>query len=120
MGRAGTSAGGRRGFALVLGLTVMSLLVLVILSLAGFLAIETRLAESGLQSTRARLNALMAGRLALAHLQQEAGPDQRSTATGELAGVPPAGDIPSPWPAGTAVADRVSQGRTRWTGVWRA
>lgn len=119
MVREGTSAGGRGGFALVLGLTVMSLLVLVILSLAGFLAIETRLAESGLQSTRARLNAVMAGRLALAHLQQEAGPDQRSTATGELAGVPPAGDIPSPWPAGTGAADRVSQGRTRWTGVWR-
>jgi Tfp pilus assembly protein PilX len=36
----------RRGFALVLSLTIMSLLVLVILSLAGFLAIESRLADS--------------------------------------------------------------------------
>ncbi len=115
----GESARRRGGFALVLALTVMSLLVLIVLSLAGFLTIETRLAENGLQLTRARLNAIMGGRLALGHLQQEAGPDQRSTATGELAGVPPTASLPSPWVLGTAATERISQGRTRWTGVWR-
>jgi hypothetical protein len=114
------SARRRGGFALVLALTVMSLLVLIILSLAGFLTIETRLAESGAQLMRARLNAIMAGRIALGHLQQEAGPDQRVTATGELAGVPPNAALPSPWVLGTAAAERLSQGRTRWTGVWRS
>ena len=120
MTREGPITAGRKGFALVLSLTVMSLLVLVILSLAGFLAIETRLAESGMQLTRARLNAVMSGRLALAHLQQEAGPDQRSTATGELAGIPPVASLPSPWPLSTTPANRVSQGRSLWTGVWRS
>jgi len=115
----GDSARRRGGFALVLALAVMSLLVLIILSLAGFLTIETRLAENGLQLARARLNAVMAGRIALGHLQQEAGPDQRSTATGELAGIPPNASIPSPWVLGTAATERVSQGRARWTGVWR-
>ena len=115
----GESAGRRGGFALVLALTVMSLLVLIILSLAGFLTIETRLAENGLQLTRARLNAVMAGRIALGHLQQEAGPDQRSTATGELAGIRPTASLPSPWVLGTPAAERLSQGRSRWTGVWR-
>ena len=115
-----SSAKARGGFALVLALTVMSLLVLVILSLAGFLAIETRLAENGLQLARARLNAVMSGRLALAHLQQEAGPDQRITATGELAGIPATASLPSPWVLGTAATERLSQGRSRWTGVWRS
>lgn len=105
---------------MVLTLTVMSLLILVTLALAGLLTIETRLADDSLQLARARLNAVMSSRLALAHLQQEAGPDQRVTATGELAGVPAAASLPSPWVPGTAASERLSQGRSRWTGVWRS
>ncbi|MFN7340346.1 MAG: hypothetical protein ACK5VI_04600, partial [Opitutia bacterium] len=74
----------RAGFALVLSLTIMSLLVLVILSLAGFLAIESRLADQSLRHALARHNAVMSARMALAQLQLLAGPDQRVTATGGI------------------------------------
>jgi len=118
MRRRPTEATTRGGFALVLALAVMTLLVLTLLSLSGFLMVESRGAESAQQMTRARLNAVMSGRLALAHLQQEAGPDRRATATGELAGVPET--LGNPLPAGTPTAQRVSQGQRRWTGVWRS
>ncbi len=110
----------RGGFALVLALAVMALLVLVLLSLSGFLMVESRGAEAAQQMTRARLNAVMSGRLALAHLQQEAGPDRRATATADLAGVPADSTLPNPSPFGTPLAQRVSQGQRRWTGVWRS
>ncbi len=118
MRRRPTEATTRGGFALVLALAVMTLLVLTLLSLSGFLMVESRGAEAAQQSTRARLNAVMSGRLALAHLQQEAGPDRRATATGELAGVP--ATLTNPLPLGTPAAQRVGQGQRRWTGVWRS
>ncbi len=118
MRRRAAEATTRGGFALVLALAVMTLLVLTLLSLSGFLMVESRGAESAQQMTRARLNAVMSGRLALAHLQQEAGPDRRATATGELAGVPAA--LNNPLPLGTPAAQRISQGQRRWTGVWRS
>ena len=55
----------RKGFALVIALTIMALLVLVILTIAGFLNIESRLAVINLDYSRTRLNALMSARLAL-------------------------------------------------------
>ena len=106
----------RKGFALVIALTIMALLVLVILTTAGFLNIESRLAVINLDYTRTRLNALMSARLALAHLQQEAGPDQRSTARGDLTSkLSP----PSLYKSTTPARARIGQGQWFWTGVWR-
>ena len=119
MVRAPAQARSRGGFALVLALAVMALLVLTILSLAGLLSVESRAADVAAQELRGRLNTVMAARLALAHLQQEAGPDQRATATGELAGLPTS-PFPSPYVSGTPVARQVGQGQARWTGVWRS
>lgn len=79
-----TSSRDRRGFALVLSLTVMALLVLVVLTTAGFLNLESRLSDMAVRSAMARHNALMSARLALAQLQLLAGPDQRVTATGGI------------------------------------
>ena len=109
--------GRRGGFALVLALTIMALLVLVVLTTVGFLNIESRLSASGLEHARARLNAIASARLALAHLQQEAGPDQRSSARGDLtAKLTP----PNPYnPLLTADA-RIGQGQWFWTGIWRS
>ena len=118
MRRRPTEATTRGGFALVLGLAVMTLLVLTVLSLSGFLMLESRGADISMQLRRARLNAAMAGRLALAHLQQEAGPDRWATALGELAGIPAA--LNNPLPLGTAADQSISQGQRRWTGVWRS
>jgi len=93
----------------VLSLSIMSLLVLVILSLAGFLSIESRIAASHQAAVQGRLSALAALRLAIGHLQGEAGPDRRVTARADL------------------TADATQAGWTwntlrnpLWTGVWRS
>jgi hypothetical protein len=99
----------RPGFALVLSLTIMSLLVLVVLSLAGFLAIESRLADQSLRAALARHNAVMSLRLALAQLQLLAGPDQRVTATADLLD-----------PAAAGLAAPTNPNYARFTGVWHA
>ena len=104
----------RRGFSLVLSLAVMGLLVLVILSVAGFLTLESRIAASSAAGRQARLNALASARLALAQLQLLAGHDQRATARADLL-------LP-----GATGADRntylklakLSDQRRWWTGVW--
>ena len=69
----------RRGFSLVLSLTIMAMILLMVITLASFLSIEARLASANQLRTQARMQALVSLRLALAHLQQEAGPDRRAT-----------------------------------------
>ena len=94
----------RSGFSLILSLTVMAGIVMLLVTLSAFITIESRAAMNQQLATRARLNALVSMRLALAHLQQEAGADRRSTARA---------DITQPG---------VSAGSLRnpmWTGVWR-
>ncbi|MFM9167866.1 MAG: hypothetical protein ACKOQ9_06045, partial [Verrucomicrobiota bacterium] len=94
----------RGGFSLVLSLTVMAMLVLTVVTIAAFISIETRLAGHSHLGARARLNAAMALRLALAHLQQEAGPDRRATGRAEI------------------IQPETSVSNLRnpmWTGVWR-
>ncbi len=70
----------RPGFALVLSLVVMSLVVLVVLSLAGFLRIESGLASLRQAELYARLNALASLRLAQGAIQERFGPDTRVSA----------------------------------------
>ena len=98
----------RSGFSLVLSLAVMALLVLVVLSLAGFLSIESRAATARLASAQGRLAAMASLRLALAHLQQEAGADRRVTARADLT----ADTTQAGWTWAT-IRNPV------WTGVWR-
>ena len=100
----------RRGFALVLSLTIMALLVLVVLTTAGFLNLESRIADMAMRGAMARHNALMSGRLALAQLQLLAGPDQRVTATGGI--IDPANTTWGVAPTNPAY--------DRMTGVWHA
>ena len=99
----------REGFSLVLSLSIMSLLVLVILSLAGFLSIESRVAASHQAAVQGRLSALGAMRLALGHLQGEAGPDRRVTARADLTA-----DATQPGWTWNTIRNPL------WTGVWRA
>lgn len=86
----------------------MALLVLVVLSLAGFLSIESRAATARLASAQGRLAAMASLRLALAHLQQEAGADRRVTARADLT----ADTTQAGWTWAT-IRNPV------WTGVWR-
>lgn len=115
---AATRPGGRRsgGFSLVLSLTIMTMVVLTVLVLAAFITVESRASKWIVLRARAKLNADMSARLALAHLQQAAGPDTRSTATGELACVP---DPVSPYDLSQSWTQRPGQGQRHWTGVWR-
>jgi len=94
----------RYGFSLILSLTVMAMLVLSLVVIASFIAVESRLANHSHQNARARLNAVVALKLALGHLQQEAGPDQRSTARA---------DITQPGVAAASLRNPM------WTGIWR-
>ncbi|GBL26480.1 hypothetical protein EMGBS8_04280 [Verrucomicrobiota bacterium] len=92
------------------------MIVLTILVLAAFITVEMRASKWLALKARSRLNATMSARLALAHLQQAAGPDVRSTATGELACTP----APvSPFDPNLAWSLRLGQGQRHWTGVWR-
>jgi len=94
----------RQGFSLILSLTVMAGIVLLVITLSSFITIESRAAMNQQLATRARLNSLVSMRLALAHLQQEAGPDRRSTARA---------DITQPSVSAAGVKNPM------WTGVWR-
>ena len=70
----------QRGFSLVLSLTIMAGMVMLVIVLAAFLQVEGRLATTHSAYLRARMNAAVAGRLAVAQLQTLAGHDQRVTA----------------------------------------
>ena len=94
----------RSGFSLILSLTVMAMLVLSLVVIASLIAVESRLANHSHQLARARLNAVVSLKLALGHLQQEAGPDRRSTARA---------DITQPGVAAASLRNPM------WTGVWR-
>ena len=99
----------RPGFSLVLSLVVMSLILLTIITVASFVSIESRLAAQHQNLVRARLNATVSLRLALAHLQQEAGPDRRITARADII-------ANTTQPLWTWLTLR----NPLWTGVWRS
>ncbi|MDR2429944.1 MAG: hypothetical protein LBD14_03450 [Puniceicoccales bacterium] len=70
----------------------MSMLLLLVISLTVFLAIEMRITSASADRQRAQLNATLALRMALAQLQQETGPDQRVTAQANLTLPVPSGE----------------------------
>ncbi len=93
------------GFSLILSLTMMAAMVMLVVTISAFVTVESRMAINQQLATRARLNAVVSMRLALAHLQQEAGPDRRATARA---------DITQPEATSTTVKNPM------WTGVWRS
>jgi hypothetical protein len=74
----------RSGFSLVLSLTIMAAMVMMVIVLASFLQVESRLAQSHSGYLRARFNALASARIAIGQLQQLAGPDQRVTMRADM------------------------------------
>jgi len=113
----------RSGFSLVLSLTIMAGMVLMVIVLASFLQVESRLAQSHSGYMRARFNALASARIAVGQLQQLAGPDQRVTMRADMfdAGAAPgansstatAATVNPASPGGT-----ISHQKRYWTGVW--
>ena len=92
------------GFSLILSLTVMAGIFMLLVTVSAFITVESRAVMNQQLATRAKLNAIVSMRLALAHLQQEAGPDRRSTARADIT-----------QPAATASTVR----NPMWTGIWR-
>lgn len=92
------------GFSLILSLTVMAGIVMLLVTVSAFITVESRAVLNQQLATRARLNALVSMRLALAHLQQEAGPDRRASARA---------DITQPDATASTVRNPM------WTGIWR-
>src|SRR5689334_6521338 len=73
----------RRGFALLLTITLLAFAVLLLVGLATYSRIETAVSGNSQRQGQARENALFALNVALGQLQKYAGPDARVTATAE-------------------------------------
>jgi type II secretory pathway component PulK len=67
----------RRGFALLITITLLAFLVLLLVSLASLTRVETQVAANNTQLTQARANALFALNLAVGQLQKYAGQTRR-------------------------------------------
>ena len=107
----------------MLSLTIMAAMVMMVIVLASFLQVESRLAQSNAGFLRARFNALASARIAVAQLQVMAGPDQRVTMRADMFAPdvvnPPPSNVPT-----TALANPnkptqfVHHQRRYWTGIW--
>lgn len=102
----------RGGFALVVALLVLALLVVTVVGTSLLLQVEVRTADNSRQISEARENALFGLDTAIGELQQLAGPDRRVTATASLTrnatDWSPANNVPDTSP------------HRNWTGVWDA
>src|SRR6218665_255329 len=74
----------RRGFSLVLSLVVMAMLLLLCIGAASILSIQLRVAQASVSHAKARMNAMVAARIALGQLQALAGNDRRITASASI------------------------------------
>ena len=73
-----------KGFALISTILVMSLLLLIALAMLQFTSVTTRSAQLGRAKAEAEANARMALMIAIGELQEQAGPDQRITASANI------------------------------------
>ncbi|HSH93512.1 MAG TPA: hypothetical protein VK968_05160, partial [Roseimicrobium sp.] len=117
---------GQRGFALLITITLLAFLVLLLVSLASLTRVETQVAGNNQQLAQARQNALMALNIALGQLQKATGPDQRVTATADLAGNTNGARLPNDTgPVNAQSVNGISNGLVKvqpgtryWIGVW--
>ncbi len=107
----------------MLSLTIMAAMVLMVIVLASFLQVESRLAQGHAGQIRARFNALASARIAIGQLQATMGPDQRVSMRADMFSAEvasPSGDTAPATtknpnkPAGGTVAHQ----KRYWTGVW--
>ena len=88
------------GFALVITLTLLALLVLAVFALSSLSRVNSRIATASVFQAQARQNALLALNVALGELQRHAGPNGRQTGMAGVVGVLPKNTF------------------RQWTGVW--
>ena len=100
---------------------MMAALVLMVIVLASFLQVESRLAQSHAGHQRAKLNALASARIAIGHLQQTVGADQRVTMRADMFSADVAGPSGDTAPAVANNPNKppsVAHQKRYWTGVW--
>ena len=109
----------KRGFALLITITLMGFLVLLLVSLASLTRVETQVASNSQNLAKARINALFALNIAIGQLQKYAGPDQRVTTTADLVATKDKAGTATPSPVFTTTTQVVVQPGTRfWTAAW--
>jgi len=116
-----------QGFALVVTLSLMILLTIIAVGMLSLSSIALRSTSGSSAMAEARQNARLALMLALGELQENAGQDQRVTATADIAGMAngslladgaqPAND--KTVTGATKGLSSVQPGTRHWTGVWR-
>lgn len=99
-----TGNAGERGFALVITLSLMILLILLAVSLLGLSSIALRTSAASMDQATARANARLALQIAIGALQKAAGPDQRVTATADI--------------FGNGATNPTDPSKNKWTGAW--
>ncbi len=95
----------------------MAAMVLMVILIASFLQIESRLATAHTYYQKARLNALVGSRLAVAQLQTLAGHDQRVTARADLMDGSQLGTMLNTYLTSRGAVS-VTEDKKWWTGVW--
>lgn len=90
-----------RGFALIVAISLLAFILLLLVSLSSMVMVETQTATVNKQLEAARQNALFGLQVAIGELQQNAGPDQRITATADI--------LPA-----------TNSAKAKYTGVWDA
>lgn len=93
----------RRGFALIVTLSLLALLMLAVVALSSLVRVGGQVSTAAAYQTQARQNALLGLRVGLSELQRQAGADTVVTANAGITGVT----------AGAANTTR------HWCGVWR-
>lgn len=92
----------QRGFALILTLLLLGMLVLLVLAMTALSRLDSQQVAVAVPGMQARQNALLGLRLALGELQRHAGRDDRVTGMAGITGVPSGAGHPS----------------RHWCGVW--
>lgn len=82
----------QRGFALIIALSLMALLVLVVVTLSSKVRLETQAVSREGVAAAARQNALLGAMVGLGEVQKQIGPDRRVTANAALFDADPATD----------------------------
>lgn len=93
----------RSGFALVITLSLLALLVLAVFALSALIRVNAQIVTSAQHQTQAQQNALLGLDVALSELQRHAGDDTRITG---MAGI-------------TGIAGNQNASTRYWCGVWR-